>query len=420
MIQALQRRPLLLMVGLGLLARLVVLFSYLAAHGGRVETWEYEVIARNLLDGKGYTLPDTAGTLHSFGSPLFPFISTLFHWVGGRENFVPYLIFQLALSLGLIGLIYRFTRRLFGETTALWASLLVALEPGLVLFGSYRVHEMTLVVFLTVATLELFVLLRERCHASLAVSLGLVIGLGFLARPTAIAFLPMLALWGILERRKKGTLPSVAVALVVAMLTVFPWVLRNYHVTGKWALLSQNWTESFWRGNNPLSTGSNLTQDGRVLLEAAPEELREKVLLSDEQERHRIFWQESHRTIAQQPLQFLRRCAQKFWYFWWFAPTYGLTYREIPDLAKRGYQFLYGGLLSTAVIGLFWAYRALPRQDRLILAYLVTFAIGLASLHALVYVEGRHKLVIMPFLLMFSAYGGGMLYSRFFTRGEAA
>jgi len=399
------RKALLWIAALGLLVRVGVLLFYLATHQGRVETWEYENIARNLLDGKGYLLGDSPAGSRSFGSSLFPFLSYGLHWLGGKENFVPFLCFQLALSLGLIGLIFRFSRRLFGERVALWTACGVALEPGLVLFGSYRVHEMTLAVFLTVAVVELLAALRESPRRRTAVALGLAVGLGILTRATALAVLPMLALWAFLERDRKRTLACALAAGGVVLLTLLPWTIRNYLVDGRWTFLSPNWSETFWRGNNPTSTGSNLTSDGKPMIDAAPPEFQQRVLAAQEQERSRLFKEQALGYVAASPLEFVGRCAKKFLYFWWFPPTYGMAYAEIPGLLKGAYQVLYGGLLLMAAVGWMAAFRFLDADRRLLVIYLSVLAFATASLHALVYVEGRHKLVLMPFLLMFSAFG---------------
>ena len=82
-----------------------------------------------------------------------------------------------------------------------------------------------------------------------------------------------------------------------------------------------------------------------------------------------------------------------------------MTYTEIPSFFKGSYQLLYGGLLFMAGVGWMAALLSLDEERRLLVIYLSTMAFATASLHALVYVEGRHKLVLMPFLLMFSAFG---------------
>lgn len=389
---------------LGLGIRLVVLLFYLAAHQGRVETWEYEAIARHFMEGKGYTLGEGPTASHAFGSPVFPFLIFLSHGLGGKDNFIPYLLFQFCLFPAILWLTDRLCRRICGGETALWACAGVALEPGLILFGSYRVHEMTWVVFLTLAGLELFASLRERPRWTAVVGMGALLGVSFLTRPTALVWIPVLGLWALLERSKPKVPGSAAVVLAVAALMVFPWAARHHRLFGDWNLLSHNW-EILWRGNNAAATGSNLTADGKAFLDAAEPRFRQEVLSSSEHEQRRLFREKSLGYLKADPVGFAVRSAKKFWYFWWFPPTYGMTYTAFPELWRRSYQVLYGGILILASFGCWRAFQTQGAEARRMIVYLGVLAFSLASLHAVVYVEGRHKLVLMPVLLIFSAFG---------------
>jgi 4-amino-4-deoxy-L-arabinose transferase-like glycosyltransferase len=399
----------------GLLARLGVLIFYLFTHEGRGEEWEYEVIARNLLEGKGYVFYSHGTPLRSFGFPLFPFVSYLLHLVGGNDNFVPYFAFQLALSAGIIWLTFSLADRWFDRKVALLAGLLVAGEPGLIIYGSYKIHEMTLATFLLVASLRLFAFLRERDSWRIAVALGIVTGFGILTRPTLIAVFFALAVSSVVEKTKRQRLwVRTSIVLIVATLTVLPWLIRNYNVHGHFVFISSGGPEVFWRGNNQASTGSNLTLDGKSFLEVAPQEFREKVFTSNEMGRYDIFKKEALRYIASEPLEFVWRTVKKFGYFWWFTPTYGMTYK-VPTVFRLFYKLISIILLGLAILGWAAALRKEALGEQKTAIYLLVLVVVIASFHAVSYVEGRHKLMVMPVILMFSAYGLGSLKA-WFTR----
>lgn len=398
----------------GLLVRLSVLIAYLSTHQWHPQTWEYEEIARNLLDGTGYIYERDGAVFRSFGCPLFPWISYLLHSIGGRDNFIPFFLFHLTLSLGIVWLTFRLAQRLFDRTTALWASMWVALEPGLILYGSYKVHELTLTIFLLLLSLELFWRFQQARRTRYAVLLGLSIGLGILTRPTAVALFPPLLLWAFQERKKTpGTVRSILIVFLSVLLTVLPWALRNSLVYGRFMPISSTWTEAFWRGNNPRSTGSSMTTEGKGILEVAPIGFQNKISAGTEIQRHDLYKQQALQHIVAAPWQFFRRSVERFFTFWWFSPTYGMAYPGIPVLFREYYKVLYGALLVLAVVGWSAGLRAEGTTERRRWClYLLLLFIGAALQNAFVYVEGRHRLVITPILLVFSAYGARVFLKR--------
>jgi 4-amino-4-deoxy-L-arabinose transferase-like glycosyltransferase len=125
----------------GLFLRLTALFWYLSTHGWKGETWEYEVIANNLLAGKGFVFLFHGSVYRSLCVPFFPAICAALHWLGG-SGLGLYYVFQLSCALGIISLTYFLTTRLFGENAAGYAGWLVALDPASIVYQSYKVDAM--------------------------------------------------------------------------------------------------------------------------------------------------------------------------------------------------------------------------------------------------------------------------------------
>ena len=409
-----RHRSLLAILAVALAARLVVLVGYLGTHQWKPEVWEYEQVAQNLLAGRGYMFVEAGLERRTFGWPVLPLVSYLLHLIGGKDNFVPYLVFQLAASVGIVGLTYWLASRWLNPATGLVAALLVALEPGLIVYGSYKVHETTLATFLLLVWQGLFVRVRDENRLRWAAVMGLVTGLGILTRGTFVAVFAPLGAWMLARARvERQTVISGLAVIVLALLTIAPWTVRNYLVLGRFVLVSSGWSNAFWRGNNPYSSGANLTVEGKTYFELASPEFRQRVFASREMERYDLYRESALRYIHERPVAFAGRSLKKLRDFFWFPPTYGFMYGVSPGLLV-GYQVGYAVMLVFALLG---TVVALSRggTTRSTGAYLVILVFALAGLHAVVYVEGRHKLMVMPILLMFSAYGirhTGVLRSR--------
>jgi 4-amino-4-deoxy-L-arabinose transferase-like glycosyltransferase len=391
-------------LALALSVRVGVLLGYLATHGGRGEAWEYERIAQSLLAGEGYTYLERGQVRRAFGWPLLSLVSYALHLVGGAQNFVPYFVFQLILSVAIVWLTYVLARSWLGEATGRLAALLVALEPGLVIYGAYKIHEMTLATFLLMAGVVLFQRLRRRGFLGDAAALGVIGGLGLLARGTVVALFAPLAVWAVGSVRvNRRALGLAGLAVGVALLTVAPWTVRNYLVLGQFVFISTGGSKTFWQGNSPASIGTNWTLEGERVLAFLPPELQERLARADELERQRLYREAAIDQVRREPGRFLRRTAEKFGYFFWFAPTYGRRYGLATSVAL-GHKTYQAFALSAAVLGVAAAVRAPGEARRTALLLLLLVAV-VAGLHALVYVEGRHRILVMPIILSFAAHG---------------
>src|SRR3974377_165801 len=86
---------------------------------------------------------------------------------------------------------------------------------------------------------------------------GVLFGIGALANPTMLAFLPFCGLW-VWRQRFKNCLPSfagVVLSSVVFFLVISPWVIRNDQVFGRFVFLRDDFGLQFRLGNGPSADG---------------------------------------------------------------------------------------------------------------------------------------------------------------------
>jgi hypothetical protein len=179
-----------------------------------------------------------------------------------------------------------------------------------------------------------------------------------------------------------------------ALLILLPWLVRNYIVYGSPVFVTTAGPELLWIGNNPRATGFAVTSSGQTMLEAAPDAFRAQLLAADELTQQQFFWNEFLRFVTNHPWRVLNLFVKKFYYFWWFSPQSG---REHPPWALLLYRPVYACALLAAMWGFIVGFHRDNRHEFiLLLLFLVIISLG----QSLFFVEGRHRLALMPALLV--------------------
>lgn len=380
--------------------RVAALALYLSVHGGKAETWEYETLAVNLLESRGYTLAWHNADYRSSIVPIYPLVCWALHKIGG-PGLGLYYVFHIVTALALLCLIYFLAERWSGRAPAIAAASLAALEPGLLVYQSYKVDVVGFASLLLLLGIYLFTLAREKSSMTTAAAGGLVLGTGILTRPDLAALGALLVVNAAKDKRPARMILPAALA---ASLVLAPWLARNYAIHGR-LLLTTISAENLWFGNNPNANGTSQADSGKSQYEAAPEAFRAAVESAGELGQNRLFKDAALAHISADPAGFLLRLVKKFYYFWWFTPAYGTKYYEwLPGGLKAGYRFVYLALLTLSTLGVWHAFSGSARQKRFTLDLLAVIA-GVSAIHSVYFVEGRHRLLIMPLLLIFAGKG---------------
>ncbi|MEK7746869.1 MAG: glycosyltransferase family 39 protein, partial [Elusimicrobiota bacterium] len=385
-----------------ILAFIVRLYSlFLLGRHNTPEVWEYDTIALNMIQQKGYIFNYLNTTYHSYIYPVYPFLTALSHLITGRNYFVLE-IFQIILSAVTCYFIYLIAKLIFNQKVGLLSSFLVALHPGLIVYST-KLHELTLVIFLLTVIFWLIISL-DYSKVYNNIFTGILIGIGVLTRPTFVFFLPVYFsyIW-LNSKRFKYALKAILAVTSFLILIILPWTIRNYQIHKRWIFITTNSAEHFWRGNNSAASGSALTEDGYSIIEKAPTEIKEKIYKMTEIEQYDFFYKEAYKFIGSNPGFFIKMVLRKFFYFCWFSPQVGLLY---PGLWKIVYMAYYGILFFTFIFGLYTSlFKKRLGINRAAVVSIVLFLFLTSLLHALFYVEIRHRWAIEPLMLIFSAFG---------------
>jgi 4-amino-4-deoxy-L-arabinose transferase-like glycosyltransferase len=143
------------------------------------------------------------------------------------------LLAQILLTAATTLLVYRVTKLLFGETPALVAAAIAAIDPVSIIYSSFVLSESLFTVFLLLATWLWLEAVRKR-HLLLGAAAGISYAAAAFTRPIALYLLVVLIPLSLLFPRKVGWFRAALAAVVTIgfLVPVGAWMIRNHEVTG--------------------------------------------------------------------------------------------------------------------------------------------------------------------------------------------
>ncbi len=372
-------------------------------HFSHPATWEPEIIANNLLAGKGMLYDEQLGIPYrALLLPAYPLLCALVYLLTHHSQIL-LLILQCLFSAATCLQLLAIGRFVFPRPAVAWGGAwLIALHPGLIYYATL-LHPLTLDLFSYLWVLWACLSLFEEPTGSKSVHLGLSAGLALLSRGTLLPFLPLSLLWFLLraarDRSLRKGMRMAAIAVTVTSLIVLPWLVRNAFLFGRFPVFITSAGQSFWQGNNPLSVGTAHLADGRQIIDQLPPHLKEALAQSDEIGQNDLFEKEAWAFIHRNPGAAFKLFFRKWVAFWWFSPTTGIYY---PPAYSRWYRVYQLAILCLAFLG-FWSVRR--RLFSPAVALPVAFLLSVTCFQSLFYVEGRHRWAVEPVLLLFTACG---------------
>jgi 4-amino-4-deoxy-L-arabinose transferase-like glycosyltransferase len=371
----------------------------------------YNDIAEHLLHGQGFDqdVRDTSIIV----PPLYPLLLAGVYGLFGIGSVVAVLVVQSVLLSLSAGLCFLIGRRLFCRSVGAIAGTLFAIYSLAICWNGYVLTE-TLYVVLTLWFIwEVCRFLKERPTNRDAIVVGLVWGLGCLARPHLLFFGPLLALWLAWSHRGRGLkLALVSVGAMAA--TIAPWVIYLLLHYGMFIPIASHGAKSLWLGNNPyqeILSDVDLAQSLRTPT-AAPafQEEYGRILALPFEDSGAAYQREALQFIIENPLRFLGNTFQKavfLWKglrpheqvlsllgqytknFWLLSPVYGLV-----QLADCIYLALFP-------LGLIVSFFRNFKQHHIIL-WLLLYLTAFTSIGIVAW-GGRYRLPMMPFVVIYAS-----------------
>ena len=390
------------------------------------QPFESEIIARNIVDGKGYSFPYYGHLIPTANAP--PGIVFVLAAIYAFKLPNPTLVFQLlqvAVNVLSMLLTWSIAERTMGRSVAWFAVLLFIFDIN-ISYSTIWIQETAFNILFTLSGVWALLRLSDRRTFLDAVVAGLLFGLGILVRPTIGSIFLVSWIWLIVQWYKAGNTGfkltkrpisqgvdfkrssasswqlSMCV-LFAAVITVTPWTIRNAWVFGKLIPVSQNLGLSLWYGNNPKASGSQVDRYGRDLVPEG-DMLESLKMAKNEVELDQIYRDQALDYVLNNPRHSFLLRLKCFAYYWldhnyWIRGSSGGDM----DVETRHYSvpwWLFSGnilLVLFAALAFFWSC-TLHGSTQLLTWVIASSCFTCTMIHA--DLGNRYRLQIEPFLLI--------------------
>ncbi len=198
----------------------------------------------------------------AFAPPLYPYllagIFRLFGVFTPTSYWIAVTLNILAHALSCV-LLYRITKAVFGDRSALYASTALATFPLIfqpllyfhVVAGAYQRGMFItpiMVWYTTFSELTILSLIWMTLRQSWWLPYGVVWGIAALLNPTILAVLPFFLAWRVWQ---KGRVRDLLLAVAVMILFITPWMIRNYFVFHRMVFIRDGLGLELRQGNQP-------------------------------------------------------------------------------------------------------------------------------------------------------------------------
>lgn len=390
-----QQRLLILILAVAVLIRIpmaLYMGDRVTALPGIQDQVTYDALAHSLLDGRGYSFTENwypftrANTPTAHWSFVYPLYLAGVYALTGYHPLAARFVQGIAAGLLISLLVYRIGRRVADETTGLVGAGLAAMYGY---FIYYNVALMTETFFIVLVLLSLYLSLeiKEKPVLWRWVLLGLVIGMAGLLRQTVLLFVPFLLLWLFWELKNAGVARWYAIVpVVVIILVIAPWTLRNYRVFQQFLLLNSNAGYALYASNNP-NLGTDWNNDEVVV--PVPAELKGL----NEAQLDRALTQKGIGFIVADPQRYLLLSMDKTLEYFKFWPT-----SESGTMSNVVRVLSFGLYLPLMLLGLFLS---LSRWRNFAVLYL--FMLIHTGIHLLSWPAPRYRLSVDAVAMVFAA-----------------
>lgn len=364
----------------------------------KMDALAYNRIADHIIHGDGFVQWETPTV---FVAPLYPYFLAGLYQLFGVKYLLAKLV-QILLAGFTAWILFQIARRLFSETVGYITLVLFAVHPALVAIPAFLYTETLNILLLCAAVFYLVQAVQKPFKRSDWAFAGFFLGLSTLVKGTTMMF-PFLLLAAICCMPKlRGLWKRWSLFFLIFGLVMTPWTIRNYIQFKVFLPVATGSGEVLW-------TGNYLPFDGEYRYLETQNKISELAGGKPLIERDRILANEAKRMMLEHPGQTAILMLKKLYRFWFFV------YRNVPTGDNRPFNFLMtAGLISfhlmillAAVVGMIKTQWQRPASWIPILLF-----IYYTLIHTLTLAVPRHRIPLIPFILVFSAFGFHFLLSK--------
>ena len=359
--------------------------------------WEMGRIARSIALGQGFSNPYGGNTgPTAWEPPLYPYLMAGVFRIFGIYTYasawVLLAINSLFASLTTIP-IFLTARRTFDGRVALWSARVWALNPYVWYWSIHWIWDTTFTpLMLSLAFLVALELEQWPGFKGWLIFCALW-GIGALANPAMLGFLPVCGLW-VWRRRFKAGLPSlagIALSSAIFFFILAPWTLRNYEVFGRFVFLRDDFGLQFRLGNGPGAEGMLMAylQPNLNKLELERFQRMGELAYAAECRRHAFEW------IRSNPGRFAVISLRRLFYYWNGVPK--------PSDSRVPWDFRNSLFLASSVLALWGLVRALRQKAHAAWLY-AGLVLTYPTIYYFVFPHARYRHPIEPELFILAVF----------------
>jgi 4-amino-4-deoxy-L-arabinose transferase-like glycosyltransferase len=359
--------------------------------------WEMGRVARSIALGQGFSNPYGGNTgPTAWEPPLYPYLMAgVFKLCGVYTYASAWVLLSInSLFSALTTIpIFLIAHRTFGERVARWSAWAWALNPYIWYWSIHWIWDTTFTPLVLTLIFLVALELQEWRGFQGWIIFAALWGVGALANPSMLAFLPFCGIW-IWRQRFRNGLPSLAgvvLSSVVFFLVLSPWLVRNYEVFGRFVFLRDDFGLQFRLGNWKGADGMLMAYLQPNLNHLEFERFRRMGELAYAADCKRLAFD----WISENPARFTVISLKRFFYYWNGVPK--------PTDSRAPWDFRSSLFLASSVLAIWGLGTALRQKLRgawlfagLILTYPTTYYF--------VFPHARYRHPIEPELVILTVF----------------
>jgi 4-amino-4-deoxy-L-arabinose transferase-like glycosyltransferase len=326
-------------------------------------------VATSIAWGHGFSSPlngDPTGPT-AWIPPGYPYFVALVFRIFGvmtQSSFIFIFVVQSLFSALTVLPIMGIARHSVGMRAGLWSAWVWALFPWFIKWSVTWLWDTSLSALLLSLLIWYALKLPEATSRRSWTGFGALWGLTLLVNPTLATFFPVSLAWSgyELHRHKKEWLKPILSSVLVCVVVISPWLLRNRVVFGQWVFIRSDFGYGFALGNYHSSLGRGWGGSDP----AGNQKEFQKYWQMGEIAYVRSRKEQALQFVRQYPKEFIVLTAKRVSYFWdgssiyyrtpipwyWMPSSFGVvSFLLLPALlvARRrrlhGWSMFFGGLL---------------------------------------------------------------------------
>jgi len=313
-------------------------------------------VGRSIALGEGFSNPYGGNTGPSaWEPPLYPYliggVFKIFGVYTYASAWVLLSINSLFAALTTIP-VFLIAHRSFGARVGVWSARAWALNPYVWYWSIHWIWDTTFTPLILALIFWVSLEMEQWPDWRGWMLFGILWGVGALANPAMLAFLPFCGFW-IWWRRSRRGLPSlggVVLSSVVFFLVLSPWLVRNYEVFGRFVFIRDDFGLQFRLGNNQFSDGMLFASLQPNLNPSEFDRFRQMGEIAYEADCRRVAFD----WIREHPQRFLVISLKRFFYYWNGVPR--------PTDSTAPWDFRSSLFLASSVLVIWGAVRALRQR----------------------------------------------------------